>query len=194
MTLCLCPLPPCSGFVSAQVRRLFLFVILHHDKCPCTLSRSISSACLPTQPRGWPLSWRRAPVGTIYPPILSPTDPHESGEISLWPGGRSRAGAVTPREGWVPDQGVRGGEDSEKRGQSQASHGRAIREGPFPSSLLRWNPFTPGPQSMSVLMSYFPASMGDTESSPGAHLGATLMRGKDRALKGGHKEEERALG
>lgn len=39
-----------------------------------------------------------------------------------------------------------------------------------------------------------PSPMGDTEPSPGAHLGATLMRGKDRALKGGHKEEERALG
>lgn len=67
----------------------------------------------------------KSPGGDNLSPILSPTDPHESGEISLWPGGRSGAGAVTPREGWVPDQGIRDGEDSEKRDQSRASHGRA---------------------------------------------------------------------
>lgn len=39
-----------------------------------------------------------------------------------------------------------------------------------------------------------PASVGDTEPSPGAYLYTTLMRVKDGAPRRGHEEEERAPG
>ena len=121
MTLCRCPCPPALGCVITGQTPASSLSFSGMTNAPARWP-TVSSACRPTQLHGWPFSWRGALVGTVCPPSCPPR-----AHISHWrfhSGPVSDTGAVTPREGWGPDQG-----GSEKRGRNWVLNGREGRLG-----------------------------------------------------------------